>query len=147
MAASLGAESRHRKYRQVVDRWQVGFTDLTGGRGLLGQVEGRVSTVVAAWLTAQPATWCGAITHVAIDMCAIFRSAIRAALPHARIVVDYFHVVQLADAKLAELRRRLTWRCAGAGAARAIPNTIVAGCCARPPKSSPISSAPSWNGI
>ncbi|MEV6040740.1 transposase [Nonomuraea sp. NPDC052116] len=111
--ASLGAESRHRKYRQAVDRWHVGFTDLTGGQGLLGQVEGRVSTVVAAWLTAQPATWRGAITHVAIDMCAIFRSALRAALPHARIVVDHFHVVQPADAKLAELRRRLTWKMRG----------------------------------
>ncbi|MEW1846309.1 transposase [Nonomuraea angiospora] len=110
--ASLGAESR-RKYRQVVDRWYVGFTDLTGGQGLLGQVEGRVSTVVAAWLAVQPATWRGAITHVAIDVCAIFRSEIRAALPHARIVVDHFHVVQLANAKLAELRRRLTWKMRG----------------------------------
>ncbi|MGV9387351.1 ISL3 family transposase, partial [Nonomuraea sp. NPDC003707] len=106
-------ESRHRKYRQVVDRCHVGFTDLTGRQGLLGQVEGRVSTVVAAWLTAQPATWRGAITHVAIDMCAIFRSAIPAALPHARTVVDHFHVVQPANAKLAELRRRLTWKMRG----------------------------------
>ncbi|MFI7232644.1 transposase [Nonomuraea angiospora] len=111
--ASLGAESRHRKYRQVVDRWHVDFADLTGGHGLLGQVEGRVSTVVAAWLTAQPTTWRGAITHMAIDMCAIFRSAIRAALPHARIVVDHFHLVQLVKARLAELRRRLTWKMRG----------------------------------
>ncbi|MDP4510632.1 transposase [Nonomuraea turcica] len=70
------------KYRMIADRWHVGFTDLTGDQGLLGQVEGRVSTVVAAWLKAQPAARRGAITHVAIDMCAIFRSAIRAALPH-----------------------------------------------------------------
>ncbi|MFF4625068.1 transposase [Nonomuraea jabiensis] len=53
------------------------------------------------------------MTHVAIDMCAIFRSAIRAALPRARIVVDHFHVVQLANAKLAELCRRLSWKMRG----------------------------------
>ncbi|MFI6743510.1 transposase [Nonomuraea sp. NPDC050451] len=119
--ASLGAASRHRKYRQVVDRWHVGFADLTGGQGLLGQVEGRDSTVVAAWLTAQPAGWRGTITHVAIDMCATFRSAIRAALPHARIIVDYFHVVQLANVKLAELRRRLTWKMCGRRGRRGDP--------------------------
>ncbi|MFI6333154.1 transposase [Micromonospora chersina] len=31
---------------------------------------------------------------VAIDMCTVFKSAIRQALPHARLVVDHFHVVQ-----------------------------------------------------
>ncbi|MEV6040786.1 transposase, partial [Nonomuraea sp. NPDC052116] len=111
--ALLGAESRHRKYRQVVDWWHVGFIDLTSGQGLLGQVGGRVSTVVAAWLAAQPATWRGVITHMAIDMWAMFRSVIRAALSHARIVVDHFRVVQPADAKVDELRRRLTWKMRG----------------------------------
>jgi len=49
------------------------------------------------------------VRYVVIDMCQTFRAAIRRALPHARIVVDYFHLVQLANTKLAELRRRLTW--------------------------------------
>ncbi|WP_433421412.1 ISL3 family transposase [Microtetraspora malaysiensis] len=101
------------KYRLVADRWHVGFTDLSGGQGLLGQVEGRVSTAVATWLTARPAEWRNAVTHVAIDMCTVFRSAIRTALPHAVIVVDHFHLVQLANTKLAELRRRLTWKMRG----------------------------------
>ncbi|MEU0564835.1 transposase [Nonomuraea sp. NPDC005983] len=91
------------KFRLVADRWHVGFTDLSGGQGLLGQVEGRVSTVVATWLTARPAEWRNAVTHVAIDMCTVFRSAIRTALPHAVIVVDHFHLVQLANTKLAFL--------------------------------------------
>jgi transposase len=98
------------KYRLIADRWHVGFTDLVGDQGLLGQVEGRISTVVAAWLNARPAAWRAAVTHVAIDMCAVFRCAVRAALPHATLVVDHFHVVQLANTKLAELRRRLTWK-------------------------------------
>ncbi|MCK2216782.1 transposase [Actinomadura sp. ATCC 31491] len=98
------------KYRLVADRWHVGFTDVSGGQGLLGQVEGRVSATVAAWLSARPEAWRQAITHVAIDMCQTFRCAVRAALPHAVIVVDHVHVVQLANTKLAELRRRLTWK-------------------------------------
>lgn len=100
-------------YHLVVDRWHVGFVDLAGSQGLLGQVEGRRSAVVAAWLSAQAADWRNGVTHVAIDMCEVFRSAIRRALPHARIVVDHFHLVQLANTKLAELRRRVTWKAHG----------------------------------
>jgi transposase len=98
------------KWRLVVDRWHVGFVDLAGDQGLLGQVEGRNSHAVADWISARPQAWREAVEYVAIDMCTIFRSAIRKELPHARIVVDHFHVVQLANKKLAELRRRLTWK-------------------------------------
>jgi hypothetical protein len=101
------------KWRLAVDRWHVGFVDITGGQGLLGQVEGRNAEAVAAWLAARSDPWRRAVGHVAIDMCAVFRAAIRRALPHAIVVVDHFHVVQLANAKLAELRRRLTWRMRG----------------------------------
>ncbi|MDP4510629.1 transposase [Nonomuraea sp. G32] len=98
------------KYRLAADRWHVGFTDLATGQGLLGQVEGSVSTSVAAWLNARPEAWRTAVTHVAIDMCQTFRCAVRAALPHTITVVDHFHRVQLANGKLADLRRRLTWK-------------------------------------
>ena len=101
------------KWVLVTDRWHVGFVDLSGGQGLLGQVEGRRSAVVAAWLSGQAADWRGGVTWVAIDMCEVFRSAIRKALPHAIIVVDHFHLVQLANTKLAELRRRVTWKAHG----------------------------------
>jgi transposase len=46
---------------------------------------------------------------VAIDMSAPYAAAVRAALPHAIIVVDHFHIVQLANRAVTELRRRLTW--------------------------------------
>jgi transposase len=32
------------------DPWETGFVDLTGGQALMGQVDGRTSAVVAAWL-------------------------------------------------------------------------------------------------
>ena len=92
----------------VADRWHVGMADLSGGAGLLGQVEGRNATVVTDWLEARGDAWKAGVAFVAIDMCTVFKSAIRAALPHATIVVDHFHVVQLANAALTEVRRRVT---------------------------------------
>jgi transposase len=41
-------------------------------------------------------------------MCTIFKSAIRQALPSATLVVDHFHLVQLANQTLTEVRRRVT---------------------------------------
>ncbi len=46
--------------------------------------------------------------YVAIDMCTIFASAICRALPQATLVVDHFHLVQLAIQTLTEVRRRVT---------------------------------------
>jgi transposase len=41
-------------------------------------------------------------------MCTVFKAAVRNSLPHATLVVDRFHVVQLANAALTEVRRRVT---------------------------------------
>ncbi|MEU4235677.1 ISL3 family transposase [Nonomuraea sp. NPDC026600] len=95
-------------WKTVVDRWHVGFVDLSHGQGLLGQVEGRTSQAVIDWLDARGREWKSQVAHVAIDMCTIFKAAVRAALPHAVLVVDHFHVVQLANAAVTEVRRRLT---------------------------------------
>jgi transposase len=98
------------KWELIADAWHIGFVDAVGGQGLFGQVEGRNADSVAAWLTAQPETWRAQVRYVAIDLCATFRAAIHRALPHATVVVDCFHIVQLAQRHVADLRRRLTWR-------------------------------------
>ncbi len=85
-------------WQSTVDRWHVGFCDLSGGQGLLGQVEGRTAQVVADWLLARPRQWREQVRYVAIDMCTIFKSAVGRVLPHAQLVVDHFHLVQLANA-------------------------------------------------
>ena len=72
----------------TVDRWHVGFVDLIGGQGLLAQVEGRTSAAVTDWLTQRPAAWREQVQAVAIDMCTVFKAAVREALPHAMLVVD-----------------------------------------------------------
>lgn len=98
------------KWELIADAWHIGLVDAIGGQGLLGQVEGRNSASVAAWLTARSKTWKAQVKYVAIDLCSTFRAAVRTALPDAQIVVDCFHIVQLAQRHLADLRRRLTWK-------------------------------------
>jgi transposase len=95
-------------WQSTVDRWHVGFCDLSGGQGLLGQVEGRNAQVVCDWLAERTPAWREAVRYVAIDMCTIFKSAVRQALPDAVLVADHFHIVQLANQTLTEVRRRVT---------------------------------------
>ena len=92
----------------LADRWHVGMVGLSGGAGLLGQVEGRTAASVSAWSDVQTREWRAAVRVVAIDMCTVLRAAVRESLPHAVLVVDRFHVAQLANAALTEVRRRVT---------------------------------------
>jgi transposase len=59
-------------------------------------------------LDARGQEWRESVEFVAIDMRTIFKSAIRACPPHATLVVDHFHLVQLADQAVTEVRRRVT---------------------------------------
>jgi transposase len=106
----------------VADRRHIGFVDLTGGAGLLGQVEGRTATSVSAWIEAQSSQWRPGVRVVAIEMCTVFKAAIRDSLPNATLVVDRFHVAQLANTALTEVRRRVTVQERGRRAARAAGN-------------------------
>jgi transposase len=93
---------------QITDRWHTGFTDLTGGQGLLGQVEGRASGDAGTWLAVRTQAWRDGVQLVAIDMCSAYRAAVRAHLPNATLIVDHFHVVQLANQTVSVVRRRVT---------------------------------------
>ncbi|PWI06965.1 ISL3 family transposase [Streptomyces sp. NWU339] len=96
------------KWHLVRERWHTGFVDALGTGGLLGQVEGRTVADVLAWLATTPLNWRKSIAYVAIDMSTVYRAAVRTALPHATVVVDHFHVVQLANKMLSMVRRRTT---------------------------------------
>ncbi len=80
--------------------------DLSGDQGLLGQVEGRTADDAAYWLAQAAPAWRDAIQVVAVDMCTIYASAVRRMLPAAALVVDLFHVVQLAVKMTGDVRRR-----------------------------------------
>jgi transposase len=79
------------KTTQTADRWHTGFTDLAGGQGILGHVEGRSKADVIAWLRQQPAAWLAGIQLVSTDLCAAFRAAVRIVLPHAALCADPFY--------------------------------------------------------
>ncbi len=96
------------QYVQLADRWHVNFCDLSGEQGMLGQVEGRTADDAAYWLAQAPPAWRDRIEVVAIDMCTVFLSAVRRALPKAQVAVDLFHVVQLAVKATGDVRRRAT---------------------------------------
>ena len=118
LAAHLGIDEHRRgrprwradpetgEYVLLADRWHTCFFDLSGDQGLLGQVEGRTADDAAYWLAQASPAWRDAIEVVAIDMCSIYASAVRRMLPHAQIVVDMFHVVQLAVKMTGDVRRR-----------------------------------------
>jgi transposase len=91
----------------LADRWHTGFVDLAGGQGLLGQVEGRTADDAAYWLHQAGPAWRAQVRVVVIDMSTIYASAVRRMLPHARLAVDPFHVVQLATKMVGDVRRRV----------------------------------------
>ncbi len=96
------------RWRIEHDRWHTGIVDAAGTGGLLAHIDGRTAASVAEWLTAQPDSWREAITHVTIDLSASYAKAVTDALPNAVLVADRFHLVQLANTMLTEVRQHAT---------------------------------------
>jgi transposase len=90
------------------DPWETGFVDLVGTQALLGQVDGRTSAAVRTWLLGRSAKFRDAIDVVVIDPHAGYAAAVRAALPNARIAVDHFHLIMLANRAVTAVRQRIT---------------------------------------
>jgi transposase len=90
------------------DPWETGFVDLTGEQALLGQVDGRTSAAVTAWLAQRSPEFRDAIDVVVIDPHAGYAAAVRAALPQARLAVDHFHLIMLANKAVTAVRQRAT---------------------------------------
>jgi len=92
------------------DPWMTSFVnaDTTGPGLLLGLAPGRSGACVRTWLAEQTPQFRAGIDLVVIDPSAPYASGIRAALPHARIAVDHWHLVRLANDMLTEVRQRVT---------------------------------------
>ena len=73
---------------------------------MLGQAEGRTADDAAYWLAQRSPAWRDRIQVVATGMCTIYKSAVRRMLPSALLVIDLFHVVQLAVKMTGDVRRR-----------------------------------------
>jgi transposase len=90
------------------DPWETGFVDITGDQALLGQVDGRTSAAVQAWLSARTPAFRAGVEVVVIDPHAGYAAAVRAALPDAAIAVDHFHLIMLANTAVTVVRQRVT---------------------------------------
>jgi transposase len=95
------------------ERFETNFTDLSGRGRLLGQVAGRTGKAVTGWLEDRGPRWKDQVRFVAIDPCAVYRSAVERALPDAVIVVDHFHLVRLANQAVTRVRQRVTRQVTG----------------------------------
>lgn len=75
---------------------------------MLGQVDGRASAAVQAWLAARSHEFRAGVEVVVIDPHARYAAAVRAALPHGAIAVDHFHLIMLGNKALTAVRGRVT---------------------------------------
>jgi transposase len=93
-------EAHHRRRRELA----TVVSDLDR-RCVIEVLEGCTRRVIERWLAALPAQVRAGIEVVSIDPSEAYREAIHAALPHARIVCDRFHLVRGANAALDTVRR------------------------------------------
>ena len=93
-------EAHHRRGRELA----TVVSDLDRRR-VIDVLDGRSRRTVQRWLRELPEADRRAIEVVSIDPYDAYRQAIRAELPHARIVVDHFHLVRGANTALDSVRR------------------------------------------
>lgn len=116
-------ETRVRSVRWTQrEREQVGGTTLTWRRsnpwmtsivgldrshrgGVIGLAAGRSGACVEGWLRLQTPHFRAGITAAAIDPGALKTTALRRALPRARIVLDHFALVMLGNAMVTDVRQ------------------------------------------
>jgi transposase len=105
--AALGLDETNflKATRLAPTRWVTGLVDLEGGR-LLEVVADRTRAAVGTWLGARPRDWLAQVAMVALDPWRGYASALVAPLGHARVVVDHFHAVRLANTVVDQVRRR-----------------------------------------
>jgi transposase len=91
--------------RLAPTQWVTGLVDLEQGR-LLDVVADRTRAAVGGWLHARTHDWLAGIATVALDPWRGYASALVAPLGHARVVVDHFHAIKLANTVVDQVRRR-----------------------------------------
>ena len=111
-------ETRFRSVRWILDGitwkrsdpWLTSFVDCSrdGPGSLLGLAPGRTGSCVRDWLGEQSDAFRQRIEIVVIDPSAPYASGIRSALPDAKIAVDRWHLVALANQMVTEVRQRAT---------------------------------------
>jgi transposase len=104
-ALGLDETSFLKATRRAPTRYVTGLVDLEQGR-LLDVVADRTRAAVDGWLGARPHGWLAQVGTVALDPWRGYASALVASLGHARVVVDHFHAIKLANTAVDQVRRR-----------------------------------------
>jgi transposase len=91
--------------RLAPTRYVTGLVDLEQDR-LLDVVADRTRAAVDGWLGARTRDWLAGTTTVALDPWRGYASALVGPLGHARVVVDHFHTIKLANTVVDQVRRR-----------------------------------------
>ncbi len=84
----------------------TGIVDLDRGQ-LVDVIPARSAAAVEDWLGSKPARWAAGIRHAVIDPYQPYATALANEVPDAKLVVDHFHVIRLANQALDEVRRRV----------------------------------------
>lgn len=109
----------------------------TGPARLLDMVPGRSKQAFKTWLSGRTKAWRDALTVVAMDGFAGFKTAAAEEVPDAVAVMDPFHVVRLAGDALDDCRSACSSTSTAIVAARAIRSTAPAAPCTPGCASSP----------
>src|SRR5215208_4735477 len=104
-ALGLDETSFLKATRVAPTRYITGLVDLEQGR-LLDVVADRTRAAVDGWLDARSRDWLAGVGTVALDPWRGYASALVASLSHARVVVDHFHAIKLANMMVDQVRRR-----------------------------------------
>ena len=94
-------ETVSRRHRRFVTH----LVDLEDGT-VIATVQGRSAAVLLQALAAQGEEWLAGVEQVAIDPFTPYAKAIRHLLPHARLIVDKFHVLRLFARAVDQVGRR-----------------------------------------
>ena len=128
--AALGMDETSflRATRTAPTRYVTGLVDLERGR-LLDVVADRTRAAVDSWLHARTGGWLAQVGTVALDPWRGYASAVVALLGHARVVVDHFHAIKLANMMVDQVRRRTQQATLGHRAASVTRCIASASCC------------------
>jgi transposase len=105
-ALGLDETSFLKATRTAPTRYVTGLVDLERSR-LLDVVADRTRAAVDGWLDARSRDWLAGVGTVALDPWRGYASALVASLSHARVVVDHFQAIRLANTVVDQVRRRV----------------------------------------
>jgi transposase len=108
-----------------------GLVDTATGR-LLDVVPERTAKAVTTWLAQCHPEWLAGIGVVALDPHRGYANAVATHLDHATLVVDHFHVIEVANKVIDDVRRRVQQDTTGHRGRAGDPLTASASCCSRP---------------